>query len=328
MKKALFFIIIIILCFRAYSQTIRGTLIDSWDNRPVSGVSVFATGTTIGTTTKVNGKFKLELPGKQMLPIAMIYPEYETVHILNYPNRDIDLAIKLNRDVRISDNLSKSVLPKSDIMYHTYLEIFRKLFLGTSLNAQSCKILNERVIVLKFNKSSNLVTVLASEPLRIENKALGYNITCYLEQFEFSPENGNVYFAGNFRFRQADGLTGEKLLMVQKKRELAYIGSKMEFLRSLWSNTLDSTGYLIRDQNNKELIYDSLVAVNPRGTKYLKYKGMVNVYHYSRNMLFSMDILNNMVYIDRLGYADPQGFNWIPGQTAFQNVGDLLPFDY
>lgn len=61
--------VMVLLAFRAQAQdvTVRGKVVAATDNAPIPGVSVVAKGTTIGTTTDIDGNFSLKVPGKSKI---------------------------------------------------------------------------------------------------------------------------------------------------------------------------------------------------------------------------------------------------------------------
>ena len=61
----------------AQDRTVSGTIVDQEDNQPLPGVSVVVKGTSVGTTTDADGKFKVRLPaGRNQLEIS--YAGYQT----------------------------------------------------------------------------------------------------------------------------------------------------------------------------------------------------------------------------------------------------------
>ncbi|MDP4261575.1 MAG: SusC/RagA family TonB-linked outer membrane protein [Bacteroidota bacterium] len=69
MKKLLLFFLsaIVLSSFAFAQQEVTGTVTDSRDNSPLSGVSVFVKGTRTGTTTDPNGHFRISVPAKSVL---------------------------------------------------------------------------------------------------------------------------------------------------------------------------------------------------------------------------------------------------------------------
>jgi hypothetical protein len=105
------------------------------------------------------------------------------------------------------------------------------------------------------------------------------------------------------------------------------MGSKMQFLRALWNNELDSTGFEVKDTNGKALNYEDIVIEEDADTKYLWYPEMLFI-----NYRFSLepsriDFKQNPVYFEKSGFFDALNIIW-GGQMAKQLIGDWLPYEY
>jgi hypothetical protein len=57
-----------------------------------------------------------------------------------------------------------------------YGKFFLENFIGSTPNAARCTLMNPEVLKFYLLKKSNKLRVLATDPLQIENKALGYNM--------------------------------------------------------------------------------------------------------------------------------------------------------
>ena len=42
--------------------TVKGIVISQTDNQPIPGVTIFVEGTTVGTTTDIDGNYSLDIP--------------------------------------------------------------------------------------------------------------------------------------------------------------------------------------------------------------------------------------------------------------------------
>lgn len=69
-------------------------------------------------------------------------------------------------------------------------------FIGTTANANDCIILNEQDITFNYDSDKDTLRAYALKPLLIENKALGYKITYYLDIFEYYKGKETTFFVG------------------------------------------------------------------------------------------------------------------------------------
>lgn len=73
-------------------QTISGALMNELDREPLIGATVRLKNTNIGTTTNINGQYKLEIPaGKQTLVFSYIGFEDKEIEIIGQTNQNVRL---------------------------------------------------------------------------------------------------------------------------------------------------------------------------------------------------------------------------------------------
>jgi hypothetical protein len=195
------------------------------------------------------------------------------------------------------------------------------------LNAQRCEIINENDLMFEDSSSGDTIKAFSIKPLLIENKALGYKVSYYLDKFEFSRQERYFNFSGNMSF--LEDLTDHKVhtQSFERRREIAFLGSRMHFFRTLWNNELDSTGYSVFDLNNHKLSYDELVIQTDSLTKYLKNIGTLIISYYTKNPKSFITVSQNRVYFNKSGNFDGHGVMW-DGEMSIQRIADQLPYEY
>ena len=328
MKRTVLIIILIIICLPGYSQELRGAVYDENTKQPLTNVNVFFNGTTVGTKTDRNGNFVLLIPENQKFPLAVSAIGYNSFMLTEYPS-DKKLKIllvpkiyELDEVVIISKRSRRERIARND-----YLNMFKRQFLGETINSYTCKILNESELVFHYNDKELLLTAYSPRPLIINNYALGYQITFYLDSFEYSQVPYSMTYIGGYIFREDSVLNEKARFKAENRRRLAFLGSRMHLMRSLWENNLDSAGFIIRNSRYKKVTYDSLVVQRDSSDKYLINKGNFFISYMSKRSSSEIDIVNDSVYFNKLGFFDPLSIKWT-GEMARQRVADLLPFDY
>lgn len=245
----------ILLCFiflspSAWAQhKITGRVVDSADNKPIPGVSVFLANSTVGAATAADGNFTITnvRGGQYELIVSLIgYTTYRKTILVN-----TDLSLPSIAIAEKANTLKEvSIRPNAE-WEHNY-ELFRKDFLGFSDNAKECKIINPEVIDLQYDKATRLLTASSQDFVIIENKALGYKIKYMLTDFEADYSQGSVFFSGTAAFEGLNGKRSEQRRW-RKNRLAAYYGSGMHFLRSVIADEVTSEGFrvlrLIRRRN-------------------------------------------------------------------------------
>lgn len=353
-KLSYFFVSLLLLSsFAGTAQFIvTGKIVDATTNEPMSGASVFCQNTTIGTASDKQGEFSLNLKsGGYELIIS--YTGYQTkqVQITHADNRIPDIKME-KEDKSLGEVVIKSSNEVKD-GWEKYGTFFLEHFIGTTPNAASCKLTNPEVLKFYFLKKSNKLRVLATEPLIIENKALGYNMRYQLDSFMYHYNTDINLYRGFCLYIEMEGDANMKKTWYFNRRN-AYFGSKMNFMRSYYDSTLADEGFIISlmDENNPSKynkvtdVYDTLYygALDSTGqievwyprkfcVTYTKKKPApeyLKLYNLPKNVAAQVSYitLTDGIAIKENGYYYEQK-DWInQGYWSWLNLADQLPFDY
>jgi len=327
MKRIYLLSIAIFISLSLFSQEFRGRVLDSETKKSIELANVFLNSTTIGTLTDKDGNFKLNLAGAENLPIAITAIGYHSLLLTDYTT-DRPYQILLNsKTYELGEVVVKAKRTwKEKANRSGNMAIFRKEFLGQSSNALRSKILNENDIIFQNIEGKDMIKAWSPRPLIIENDALGYEITYYLDTFEYSPSDASVRIFGNYIFRDV-ATEPDAMEKAENRRRLAYLGSTMHFFRSLWDNNLESAGYTIKDNENNILQSYTIAGKEYSEGRYITVKEDVNIYYLSKINGTKFRLLSDSAFYDKSGYFDPVAINW-NGVMAKQRVADLLPFNY
>ncbi|MBB2149300.1 carboxypeptidase-like regulatory domain-containing protein [Pedobacter gandavensis] len=233
-------------------------IIKDQQGRTIPGAGVYLSSYKTATVSNNDGQFTLTniKPGNYDVLIEMMgYLPFSKNVIISDKSVKIDVLLKENT-IQL-----REVVIKSDPNRQKYIKQFIDYFIGTTPNAEKCKILNPQVIQTDFDSDHNLLKVTANEFLIIENKSLGYRIKYLLEYFERDYKSNIVYYSGHPSFEELPGSKSKKKDWL-KKREIAYQGSSQHFFRSLYQNSTVANGFMIyklAKVPNKNRLPDSLI---------------------------------------------------------------------
>lgn len=246
----IFFFLILLSSISGFAQkTLNGNVYSARDSTALEAVSVYFDGTTLGTITNSSGAYSIPIQEgiKSSLVISML--GYAPVYVSNYLNTNGQIApIYLTEN---TEELSTVHIENDDWSRKKKLNVFRKEFLGNSLQALECKILNEDDLKLHYSKSNKQLTAWSDVPLVIENKHLGYlvnySLTDFQVNYEKSIETGftyvhQVYTEGFTFFKELKKKTKKKFIV---NRQKSYLGSTLHFLRSLTQEQLTENRFKI-----------------------------------------------------------------------------------
>ena len=222
--------LVLLLNTSLFSQTrIDGRIVDKSTSEPLVGVNVFFSKTTWGATTDDNGFYTLtNIPAGQFeLVVSMIGYEVEREQMFIKSDERFTLNFRLQSRAILMSEIN--VTAKTDRVWKKSYDRFRRSFLGTSKNGESCLILNE--FVLTFDDNGQYFKAKASQPIRIENPELGYRITYILDDFEI--DGTEVRYAGDHYYESMSSKSKRQLKKWEKNRKKAYNGSLRHLLKTL-----------------------------------------------------------------------------------------------
>ena len=207
-----------------------------------------------------------------------------------------------------------------------------------------------------FSKKKNRLKVLAKEPLIVDNFALGYTLKFAIDSFTNEYNTKTNLFIGYPFFEQMKG-SPEQQETWAKNRAAAYKGSMLQFMRSLYSRTLQDDGFelqFIIKSNNEEYpiplkdVYGALNYSKDDSTNTVEFFPNQNevavIYNKekpesaylqqdsSARKQFQLSTLTfspgESVVIEQNGYYYDQADIITNGYLGFKKIGDMLPYDY
>jgi hypothetical protein len=326
MKKILFISIFLCLNLAAYNQIVKGTILDEKDKSPVYSASVYFNGTFGGTLSDQNGNFSIDVSKHTTMPLTISALGYYSTTVTNFLTGK-PLLVYLKPKVFELNEIVVSAKSHTRERRNNLL-IFKNEFLGTTVNAMSCEIENESDIRFIGDLDGDTIKVIAVKPLIINNNALGYKITYYLDKFEYCRKDASFLFKGNIIFNEDLTTDESKKQSYERKRKATYLGSRMQFFRALWINDMNSAGFTVKNSANENLNYSKLVYQQDSHTKFLRYPGSLGIAYYSTSAPKSFIVfLKEKVFFDANGYYDPTAITW-EGEMAQKRIADWLPFEY
>ncbi|MEM6514970.1 MAG: carboxypeptidase-like regulatory domain-containing protein [Bacteroidota bacterium] len=242
------FILIFLFAEFCFSQTIKGIVRDLNTNQPIESASIYFDQTTIGTSTDNEGKFEIVKNENVNTPLVISFLGYEKVRIEQYDSASY-YKIYLEEAENELDQVVISV--DEGMSRERKLAEFKREFLGATKNGESCEILNEDDLILRFNKKTKTLIADAYQSLRIKNEKLGYSITYDIGEFQIdyayvnieseTYNVRNVYYEGTSFYESI--LDVDK--KTNKKRDEVYKGSILHFMRALKDEKLGDRGYQV-----------------------------------------------------------------------------------
>ncbi len=331
---------------------ISGLVTDAETKLPLEGASVFAQNTTMGAVTKNDGSFKLYL-NKGGYELVISFSGYTSEVINVEANGDKSLNIELKKEDK---SLSEVVVKSSNEVpdgWEKYGAFFIDHFIGATPYADSCVLENPEALKFYYLKRADKIKVLATEPLRITNNALGYTLQYALDSFIYYNQTHLNSYRGNCFYTQMEG-TEEQQKAWKEARNKIYYGSRLHFLRSYFDSTLKAEGFTVDLLSTTDATKFNRLA-NPYDSSYyyfndttataelwfptkmsITYTKQKPEAQYLEQMKLPADVPAQISYVSLLDaiLIKPNGYfidqrSWInQGYWSWKNLADLLPYDY
>jgi hypothetical protein len=342
---------------QASSFVIKGKVIDKNTKAPLQGASVFAQNTTIGEATDESGNFRIRLPeGGYSLAVTFTGYETESIRVNYATSQEGDLVFELNPQVKALEEVSVAISTEVKDGWQKYGQFFTDNFIGQTKFAKQSVIKNPEVLHFYFSKKRNRLKVLAKEPLIVENFALGYTIKFAIDSFTNEYNTKTILFTGYPLFEEMDG-TPEQKGTWANNRSVAYKGSMLHFMRSLYAKELQANGFelqFIIKNNDEEIpvplpnLYGALNYAKDDSTHTVEFhpnqQEVALIYNKEKPEKSYSDLdsstrkdfqLSTLIFtkgesivIEQNGYYYDQEDIITNGYLGFKKIGDMLPYDY
>jgi len=228
------FIVLLLLPVFGYAQrNVRGTLIDSDTNLPISFATIYISGSTIGTSADSNGFFLLRSVPSFKTTLVVSAMGYEVFSkTLEAGEHGLELGdIRLNMRPEMLEEVSIS--PHSNFVREQRMKEFLDEFIGKTPNSKKTKLLNPEFVHTFLDMSTLKMSAKADRTLVFKNDALGYLINVDLELFEGSATQGYEIQGHYFFIPLSDNKA--KVKQYEKARKEAYVHSFKRFLHQVFA---------------------------------------------------------------------------------------------
>jgi hypothetical protein len=226
----------------AQNATVSGRVIDSKSHEPLPFANVFINNTTLGTATDDKGNFILKhIPaGEVELIISFVgYQTYQTRLSISGDQALKLPVVELLVDEKMLEQIK--VEGKADKEWEGNLRRFSNIFIGNSRIAIQAKIVNPWV--LDFRRAGDVLLATASEPIIVQNEALGYTVTYILSKFTSRKDEYSIL--GKVKFEEMKTFDPRIEQRWTQNRWQAYRGSQRHFLRSIIENKVRGNGFRV-----------------------------------------------------------------------------------
>lgn len=233
--------------------TVEGHVRDAENGQPVPLVTVYLNGTTLGTITGPDGKFRIQ---HVILPSELIF-SHVSYHLERIPLRDSSglTGLDIRLDKKVIELEAATVFYTSPGENQEVLERFKRWFLGINYAETGAKILNDSVI--RFIPGENdQFSAEALAPIKVSVPATGYQIMVDLVHFNLTyreaSDDYHCSILGYYFFEPMTTGNRREERWRARERVDAYFNSANHFCKSLYHNHLLQNGYLFERTCHEE----------------------------------------------------------------------------
>lgn len=235
-----------------YGQTtavLTGYVVDAATGKPMPFANVYVNGSTRGAVTDEKGGYTLVgIPLGTVEVVASFIgyqPEKRAFRFENSSPQKNDFQLKAS-----VQTLETVIVRGNQKRREQHLRQFKKQFFGEPFGGQ-CLLVNSDV--LNFNEDNDHLYATATEPLIVDNQALGYRLIYDLQHFD-AAASGKVYSAGTARFEELKPENERQANRFRRNRLTAYHGSIRHLMTSLIDNTFEQAGFLVYQEDVTKMI--------------------------------------------------------------------------
>lgn len=340
----------------ALAQTgiISGKVTDN-KKEPLPFASVYINQTTIGTTTGVDGTFKLQRVPEGEQDLVVSFVGFQTFQTTVTVDDSVEVQVVVNLLPSTTAMKEVQIRSKKDKDWEIRYEKFHRLFFGTQGAAQ-CRILNPWVLEFEDGTGGRLLAN-ASEAMEIENLSLGYRLFYLLKKFEVGSTDFNI--VGLVRFHELEAGDKELKDLWTSRRLQAYLGSTRHFLKSVVENRDMQEGFqlFIDLTRNPDVVRNQVFSLNVNESIYpytmigkvlpgfsdgrftARFPSRLEV-HYRRKVatpaVYSnvswpvswLEVDGGSLYINKQGVPLNSSRLTTLGAMSEARVAEILPYDY
>lgn len=241
----LFWIVPLALLSQRY---VSGRITDANDGEPVPGASVFISNTTVGIATDTEGYYRLKIPGEGSYKLAVSHAAYQPFSGDIEPGQK---SITLNASMHIRE-LEEVTVAKKVKFRQEDIDLFWKTILGENPSKNTIFATNPKAVFYYYNSKTNLLTVTCRVPLQIINNETGYEIEYILDHFTHDYNTNTTHWEFQPKFTELEPKSIKQKYTWGINRENVYSVSMTNFIRSLYSDSLEKNGFLLISFNETD----------------------------------------------------------------------------
>lgn len=264
-----------LLVFQGTAQKIiEGQVIDSITRHPIEGATIFFDQTSLWTITDESGHFRMEIQTSTTAPLLVSFLGYEREVVKNpFDDKNKTLLMQRAKNELAAVTITGHQQKKGKLLQSVanapnlkkFDDLFRSLFIGKGKAAERTRIKNPEMLRFLYDSVQKVVSISSEVPLVVENDYLKYRIIynldtasiaySYNKEFDMLIPKTFVVAGKSFFQDLLDPNKSNKRFY--KRRDEAYFGSVLHFMRALKKNDFHAEGFSVFGQDSIQISHTS-----------------------------------------------------------------------
>ena len=319
--------------------TLSGNVYDAVNHAPLMSVNVFLATTMLGNQTDSNGAFTIRnVPfGTHELVVSMLGYEVQRTSVRVTQEHVTDLRFQLVSKPLFGPEVE--VVAEEPNVWKKNLNKFEKMFWGKSRFAGECKLLNAEVLDFSEDEGG-WFSATASQPVRFENRALGYRLEIILSKFDYHEGRNEIRYSVIPRFEEMTARDVNEARRWERNRLKAYHGSLRHFLRALVTERAHTEGFKVytmpqlpwNERVTKHLLVkpERILSAGDLPTeRRLSFENYLEIeFNSERDRTSWMTTTTQSVLLNEAGYVYSGLDVFVYGYWFHQRLAEALPREY
>ncbi|RDC56932.1 carboxypeptidase-like regulatory domain-containing protein [Pedobacter chinensis] len=305
---------------------LMGKVLNEQNMQPVQNASVYFNNTQVGTITNEKGQFKLY--SKRLYSDLIVSAVGYEKAIININGNNSTYTVLLKEK---SNELIEVTIGTGKNDWKKWGDLFFRLLLGKDHNAAYCKILNPEDVKFYYDESNHYLEISSNKPILIKHLGLDCTLHVDIDKFTYDFLKDELDYHSGIYYSNIDAKPIKKINTFLKN---SYLGSKMHFFRSLYSNTLEEENFQLYRYSsikniNKENAFRAVqlykakkIAAGAKGHDLLKLSDYPDSAEYYRKLLMQDDVLKWDT--TRVNYREYLTFDSLNNKMIFKFSDTLM----
>ena len=220
---------------------ISGCVSDAETGETIPGASVFIANTTEGTTTDIDGNYRLEIQGVGNYQLVISHVGYKPVFRNIEHGKD-----SYETDVALETRQLDEVVVVANVKFRSRdIDLFWRTILGKSPSKKTIYATNPEAAYFYYNSETRILKVTCHTPLQIVNNETGYQIKYVLNYFTHDYNYDISSWEGQCMYSEFEPENYRQKNIWEENREKVYRVSITKFVKSLYNSALSTDGFLL-----------------------------------------------------------------------------------